>query len=162
MACGPTEPQTPLRPTRSNANMRRSLRSTTERTLNPASAASTTRRRLLTEAIRERPGTRLVGTATRDELVKAVTNRYARGERPEKSRILDEFVAVGGFHRRHVVRLLRNRPQEVRSDDRIVYFMTMPFGFHRELSDRTRKGNHFCFSMQRVSRTAQRLNGVGS
>jgi hypothetical protein len=46
--------------------------------------------------------------ATRDELVKRVMERYARSERAEKSRILDEFVAVSGFHRKHAMRLLRN------------------------------------------------------
>jgi hypothetical protein len=61
---------------------------------------------------------RRVSMATRDELVKAVTERYARSERPEKSRILDEFVAVSGFHRKHVMRLLRNGPQKGRSEPR--------------------------------------------
>ena len=45
--------------------------------------------------------------ATRDELVAAVAERYARSERVERSRILDEFVAVTGHHRKHVMRLLR-------------------------------------------------------
>lgn len=55
---------------------------------------------------------------TRDELVKAVTERYVRGDRAEKSRILDEFVAVSGFHRKHATRLLRNRTREQRSGPR--------------------------------------------
>jgi hypothetical protein len=56
--------------------------------------------------------------ATRDEPVSAVTERYARSERAEKSRILDEFVAVSGFHRKHAMRLLRNGPQVGRSGPR--------------------------------------------
>jgi hypothetical protein len=48
--------------------------------------------------------------ATRDELVVAVQERYANGERREKTRILDEFVAVTGFHRKHAVRVLRRKP----------------------------------------------------
>ena len=37
--------------------------------------------------------------AARDELVAAITGRYAQGDRPERGRILDEFSAVTGFHR---------------------------------------------------------------
>jgi len=42
---------------------------------------------------------RRVTMATRDELVVAVRERYAKSGRSEKTRILDEFVAVIGFHR---------------------------------------------------------------
>ena len=45
--------------------------------------------------------------ATRDELVAAVVGRYGAGSRAEKGRILDEFVAVTGFHRKHAMRVLR-------------------------------------------------------
>lgn len=48
---------------------------------------------------------RRVSMATRDELGGAVRQRYR--DRAEKARILDEFVAVGGFHRKHAMRLLR-------------------------------------------------------
>ncbi len=50
---------------------------------------------------------RRVSMATRDELVAAVIKRYASGEQGEKTRILDEFVAVTGFHRKHAMRVLR-------------------------------------------------------
>src|SRR5215467_4921025 len=50
---------------------------------------------------------RRVTMATRDELVVAVRERYANSERRGKSRILDEFVAVTGFHRKHAMRVLR-------------------------------------------------------
>jgi len=44
---------------------------------------------------------------TRKELVEALRARY-RGAKPaEKIKILDEFVAVTGYHRKHAVRLLR-------------------------------------------------------
>ena len=42
-----------------------------------------------------------------DELVAAVADRYARGDRGERGRILDEFAAVTGYHRKHTMRLLR-------------------------------------------------------
>ena len=50
---------------------------------------------------------RRVSMATRDELVAAVVDRYARSGRTERGRILDEFVAVTGHHRKHAMRLLR-------------------------------------------------------
>jgi len=45
--------------------------------------------------------------ATRTELVEVVGERYRSGDRRSKGRILDEFVAVTGFHRKHAMRLLR-------------------------------------------------------
>src|SRR5919199_2253697 len=50
---------------------------------------------------------RRVSMATRDELVAAVVERYRQSGRHDKTRILDEFVAVTGFHRKHAMRLLR-------------------------------------------------------
>src|SRR3954467_2103136 len=51
---------------------------------------------------------RRISMAARDELVTAVANRYARGDRGERGRILDEFAAVTGYHRKHAMRLLRS------------------------------------------------------
>ena len=48
--------------------------------------------------------------AIRDELVAATSSRYGASRRDEKKRILDEFVAVTGFHRKHAMRLLRSGP----------------------------------------------------
>jgi len=45
--------------------------------------------------------------ATRDELVVVLRERYARSGRAERGRMLDEFSAVTGFHRKHAMRLLR-------------------------------------------------------
>jgi hypothetical protein len=42
--------------------------------------------------------------ATRDELVAAIAERYSRADRTERGRILDEFGAVTGFHRKHAMR----------------------------------------------------------
>jgi len=44
--------------------------------------------------------------STRDELVAAIVERYGRSNRAERSQILNEFVAVTGFHRKHAARLL--------------------------------------------------------
>ena len=43
----------------------------------------------------------------RDELVRAIAERYSQADRTERGRILDEFTAVTGFHRKHAMRLLR-------------------------------------------------------
>jgi hypothetical protein len=48
-----------------------------------------------------------ISMAARDKLVAAVADRYARGDRGERGRILDEFAAVTGYHRKHAMRLLR-------------------------------------------------------
>ena len=44
---------------------------------------------------------------SRRELMESLGNRYRSGSRPEKRRILDEFVAVTGYHRKHAIRLLK-------------------------------------------------------
>jgi len=42
----------------------------------------------------------------RDELIAAIAGRYAQGNRAERGRILDEFTAITGFHRKHAMRVL--------------------------------------------------------
>lgn len=49
-----------------------------------------------------------ISMGTRLELVEVVGERYKSATRAEKTRILDEFVAVTGYHRKHAVRLLRH------------------------------------------------------
>ena len=44
---------------------------------------------------------------TRDELVVALAGRYALGSRADRGRMLDEFAALTGHHRKHAMRLLR-------------------------------------------------------
>ena len=43
----------------------------------------------------------------RQELMDSLRERYRSGSRGGKCRILDEFVAVTGYHRKHAIRLLR-------------------------------------------------------
>jgi hypothetical protein len=62
---------------------------------------------------------RRVSMATRDELIGAVIERYGHGGRDEKGRILDEFIAVTGFHRKHAMRVLRGRGAKRRSAPRL-------------------------------------------
>ncbi len=49
-----------------------------------------------------------IGASARAELVRAVGERYRDGTRQERGRILDEFVAVTGYHRKHSIRLLNS------------------------------------------------------
>ena len=44
---------------------------------------------------------------TRRELIEAVAARYRARGRKEKKAILDEFVKVTGFHRKHAIRALK-------------------------------------------------------
>ena len=48
-----------------------------------------------------------ISMATRNELVVALAGGYASSSRMERGRILDEFTAVSGLHRKHAMRLLR-------------------------------------------------------
>jgi hypothetical protein len=61
---------------------------------------------------------------TRRELTAAVAERYKGSNRAEKARILDEFVVVTGFHRKHAVRLLRGDIGPPRFGASVVGFMT--------------------------------------
>ncbi|MEY9194777.1 MULTISPECIES: integrase [Bradyrhizobium] len=47
--------------------------------------------------------------ATRKELTAAAGVRYRHSDRAKKARILDEFVDITGFHRKHAMRLLRGQ-----------------------------------------------------
>ena len=44
--------------------------------------------------------------ATRRELIAAIRARYAGAPRAERAKILDELVAVAGYHRKHAIRVL--------------------------------------------------------
>ena len=59
----------------------------------------------------------------RRELVAAVTERYQRSTPAERGRILDEFVALTGYHRKHAIRVLNGSSAmpAVRRGRRSVY-----------------------------------------
>ena len=47
-----------------------------------------------------------ISTATRIEVLGGIRSRYREAAKRDKSRMLDEFVAIAGCHRKHAVRLL--------------------------------------------------------
>jgi len=49
-----------------------------------------------------------ISPSTREELVLAISERYRVATRAEKLTILDEFVAITGFHRKHAIRVLNS------------------------------------------------------
>src|SRR5581483_8022379 len=52
-----------------------------------------------------------ISKQTRAELLAALRERYRTASRADKAKILDEFVAVAGCHRKHAIRLLaEHRP----------------------------------------------------
>src|SRR5215831_19132155 len=55
---------------------------------------------------------RQLSVATRRELIEAVAARYRSAGRHEKKEILDEFVRVTGFHRKHAIRALKKSPRQ--------------------------------------------------
>src|SRR3954449_1571051 len=61
---------------------------------------------------------RRISMAAPDELPAAITGRYSQADRTERGRILDEFTAITGFHRKHVMRLLRAGQPSRRSGTR--------------------------------------------
>src|SRR4051812_29707161 len=69
---------------------------------------------------------RQLSVATRKELIEAVRKRYQQAALTTKTDILNEFVELTGYHRKHAVRLLgpraeRKQEKKVRSEKRIYH-----------------------------------------
>jgi hypothetical protein len=62
---------------------------------------------------------RRISMAASDEFGGSDSRWYAQGDRSERGRILDEFTAVTGFHRKHAMRLLRAGEVNRRSGPRL-------------------------------------------
>ena len=50
---------------------------------------------------------RQLSLATRRELIEAIAERYHAAGRTQKKQILNEFIKVAGYHRKHAIRALR-------------------------------------------------------
>ncbi len=85
-----------------------------------------------------------MSTTARDELVGALARRYAVGTRAEKTRILDEFEAVTGFHRKHAMRVLRSCATRRRAEGKAG----------RRISTTTRSATRWWFSGRRRTGSA--------
>ena len=67
---------------------------------------------------------RRLSLATRKELIEAVRKRYQEAALATKTDVLDEFVELTGYHRKHALRLLgpstgQKREEKLRSENRI-------------------------------------------
>jgi predicted RNA-binding protein Jag len=52
-----------------------------------------------------------ISKQSRQELISAIRHRYSTASKEEKARILDEFVAMTGYHRKHAIRVLGSDDQ---------------------------------------------------
>jgi len=68
--------------------------------------------------------TRRISMTTRKELVAALRLRYGSAPFNERIKILDEFVALTGYHRKHAIRLLREQPAQSRGRASATDYMT--------------------------------------
>lgn len=55
---------------------------------------------------------RRISAGARKELIEALTYRYQNGTKNERTRILDVFVAISGYHRKHAIRILRQKRED--------------------------------------------------
>jgi len=53
-----------------------------------------------------------ISRSAKEELIRALRERYRVSSKREKSRILDEFKALTGSHRKHAIRLLNGYPAD--------------------------------------------------
>lgn len=53
----------------------------------------------------------MMSLKSKNELLEAVQPRYLKARKFEKQRILDEFSAATGYHRKHAIRVLKNQVQ---------------------------------------------------
>ena len=61
---------------------------------------------------------RKLSPVTRRELIDAVGERYRGASHPDKPTILDEFVNVTGYHRKHAIRLLQKKQRSKNEEKR--------------------------------------------
>jgi hypothetical protein len=59
--------------------------------------------------------TRRISMTTRKELTEALRSRYRSATFGERVKILDEFVALTGYHRKHAIRVLGEQAAGLRT-----------------------------------------------
>jgi hypothetical protein len=65
--------------------------------------------------------------ATRLELLSAIGDRYRSSSRSDKKRVLDELVAITGYHRKHAIHLLRGSETHPRLEEQLLGAMGTTF-----------------------------------
>lgn len=50
----------------------------------------------------------MMSQGSKRELLETIRPRYRKASKKDKQRILDEFVAVTGYHRKYAIRILRS------------------------------------------------------
>jgi hypothetical protein len=53
----------------------------------------------------------MMSLKSKSELLEVVQPRYLKANKAEKQKILDEFTAAAGYHRKHAIRILKNQVQ---------------------------------------------------
>ena len=53
----------------------------------------------------------MMSLKSKSELLEVVRPRYLKASKAEKQKILDEFTAATGYHRKHAIRILKNQVQ---------------------------------------------------
>jgi len=54
-----------------------------------------------------------ISTNTKEELVRVLRIQYSKSSKLEKTQILDQFIAVSGYHRKHAIRLLSGETENI-------------------------------------------------
>jgi hypothetical protein len=62
----------------------------------------------------------MMSQRSKREMIEAIRPRYLKATKVEKARILDEFIAVSGYHRKYAIRVLKHgaRPRGVKKAGR--------------------------------------------
>jgi hypothetical protein len=63
----------------------------------------------------------MMSQKSKHELVEVVRPRYLKAGKVEKQKILDEFTSATGYHRKHAIRVLKNRVPKIRKRKRTGY-----------------------------------------
>jgi len=63
----------------------------------------------------------MMSLKSKNELLEVVRSRYLKANKVEKQKILDEFTGATGYHRKHAIRVLKNRVPRTRRHKRTGY-----------------------------------------
>jgi hypothetical protein len=63
----------------------------------------------------------MMSLKSKNELVEVVRPRYLKASKSEKQKILDEFTSATGYHRKHAIRVLKNKVSKTRRRKRTGY-----------------------------------------